>query len=622
VTPTADHRFDVMSLTKAMTGCTFLKMSKDLENTNWEFVLNQPLQDVIPALANTKYKLIKKTGGTEQLTLPTDSSSGLVTIGALDPDDGGTIVKTITELFKRVTEEDESVTSTSIASGTLMSKAKVLSLSTSSTEADTPVVLTHFTTNVGYVLEEQRITIGDCLAECAGQDLLHIAPWKFHASDGEHVSKQGSLFDYNEMVQILNAAGQKLPATPPPDLMLAGSTNYPDQHGLANITNTLITDTDPAKVQTVFLTGAVKAPSYGRATNVVAFYMVQQMYAKRMNSLPEQVNVFESPFDIEDLLFKHFCAPLNIESRMTLRRLVDPDLIDVGGIITRATAPLEHEISPAQPATYLDSMMIPLMNFFRSNADGYDTSVFEMGKPAWDAWSDNYFSILGKRIPTAAIIEEQITGSPYADFEWIDSQTALGDAGPDVHKSHYWIPDGNIPYPHEGYRQGKLSTFLYASGVGMAMTSNEIAKWARMMLKRGVTDEGTEFMNFSLWNRWMFGRTVPQVGSEDSQRINRYFGAAVGLPEAPERFLHGMYTDDNNLINYSIPAVPVNTFGQAGSFATRFVVNLDQDLFQINHFSIFQKDEVDYQDEVKRLHTICNTVSDVTSPAMRVYSQV
>ena len=52
---------------------------------------------------------------------------------------------------------------------------------------------------------------------------------------------------------------------------------------------------------------------------------------------------------------------------------------------------------------------------------------------------------------------------------------------------------------------------------------------------------------------WAYGTGI-RFGSRDSQRINRYFGAAVGLPEAPERFLHGMYTDDNNLINYSMPA--------------------------------------------------------------------
>ena len=241
-------------------------------------------------------------------------------------------------------------------------------------------------------------------------------------------------------------------------------------------------------------------------------------------------------------------------------------------------------------------MLIPMFNLLVDVSGSSPAQIKSLAapKPTWDTWAQNYFSILGKRIPTGA-----------TDANGVALDPAL----------QYWIASPN-------YAGGKASSFIYASGVGMVMSSNEIAKWGRMMLNRGVTDEGTQFMNFSLWNRWMFGRTVPSVGSIDSQRINRFFGAAVGLPEAPERFLHGMYTDDNNLINYSIPAVPVNTFGQAGSFATRFVVNLDQDLFQINHFSIFQKDEVDYQDEVKRLHTICNTVSDVTSAAMRVYSQV
>ena len=196
MTATADDRFDVMSLTKAITGCVFLKMSKDFENTDWEFVLNRPLQEVIPSLANTKYMLIQKTGGTEALTLPTDVSSGVdVTENA------GIIVKTNKELF---------LGTKSIASETLMSKAMALTLVTVS-GGSTLATAVDFTTEVGYKLVPQIITIGDCLAECAGQDLLHIAPWKFTVSIAAQVSKNGTLFNYDEMVGILNAADKYYP---------------------------------------------------------------------------------------------------------------------------------------------------------------------------------------------------------------------------------------------------------------------------------------------------------------------------------------------------------------------------------------------------------------------------
>ena len=558
VTPTADSRLDVMSLTKSITGCSFLKMSQQFQNTNWEFVLNTPIQDVIPSLANTTYYLIQKTlYPTDKLNLPDNLPLNLT-------GDELIIVRNLVPLKKTVPDD--------VAKNTLMSLATLLVLK------PTAVKNVDYTFEVGYEKTVQTITIGDCLAECAGQELLHIAPWIFSASDGKYVSKQGLPYNYTEMVQILNASGFKLPATPPPLLLVTGSTDYPDAHGLAYLKN----DSTTAPTQSILLTAPPKAPSYGRATNVVSFYMIQQQYAMRSKADPSSINVFDSPFDIEDILVHYFCNPLNIDSRMTLRRLVNPETIPVDGSVNRATAPSEYEISAAKPVTYLDDMVIPMFNLFKPSST---PGLIESLPPptSWDVWAQNYFSILGKRIPAS---------EPGAD--------------PVL---NYWVASPN-------YTGGFQSGFLYASGVGMVMSSNDIAKWGRMILNRGVTDEGTQFMNFSLWNRWMFGRTVPSVGSIDSQRINRYFGAAVGLPEAPERFLHGMYTDDNNLINYSMPAVPVNTFGQAGSFATRFVVYLDQDLFHMDHMSIFQKNKAGYQDEVKRLTTICNRTADVTSAKM------
>ena len=150
-------------------------------------------------------------------------------------------------------------------------------------------------------------------------------------------------------------------------MFLDGSKLFPDQHGLANVENSL----NPAPTQTVFLTSAAKAPSYGRATNVVAFYMIQQQYAKRMELPPNEVDVLASPFDIEDILFKHFCLPLKIESRMTLRRLVDPDLTDVPIVVdgsfvnSRDRADQTDQISPAQPVTYLDEHGDPINEYIR-----------------------------------------------------------------------------------------------------------------------------------------------------------------------------------------------------------------------------------------------------------------
>ena len=282
VEPRSTHRVDVMSISKTMTGLAFVKVMKLLDSTSYELVMNMPINGpsgVIPALRNVKYVWLRKTGGTEKFTVLPNSNAH----------SGEPIVRLTSGAGEH-------------PAGTLLPKSTADGLQAA------------YTDEIGYEAVEQSVTIADCLAEVAGQGLMHLPHWREFLND-----RNGAPFEYTEMLDLLYATGHKLPTgSPPPH---AGSVAYPDAHGLAYVNTS---STDPVPPKTVYLTSSVGASGYGRGINVVGYYIIQQLRAKELGLSSSEVVVLQSPFDMESVMYKWIFKPLGLDSRITLRRHASP----------------------------------------------------------------------------------------------------------------------------------------------------------------------------------------------------------------------------------------------------------------------------------------------------------